>query len=167
MDIAKRSLQTPKLPMGSNKRRMPDMPTPDMLKKMKMDVSAGPSVEVPPTSARNGASARAATVEDVDEDMDQDQDFAPGGDADYFAEEDEEGRFYGGGLSREQKEILNIFDKDVAEGAVEDVSVCVCLCIDGVDTPKARRNKSSCSTAGTITIRTCREEKPGPTIEVS
>ncbi|KIP10420.1 hypothetical protein PHLGIDRAFT_125614 [Phlebiopsis gigantea 11061_1 CR5-6] len=111
--------KTPKLPMGSNKRRMPDMPTPEMLKKMKMDVDSEPSVDAPSTSARNGASARAATVEDADEDMDQD--FAPGGDADYFAEEDEEGRFYGGGLSREQKDILNIFDKDVTEGAVEDL----------------------------------------------
>ena len=34
--------------------------------------------------------------------------FAPGNDADYFVEEDEEGRFFGGGLTAEQKEILNI-----------------------------------------------------------
>lgn len=110
----------PKLPVGSNKRRMPDMPTPEMLKKMRMDTEAGPSSEVAP--ARNGAS-RAVTVEDVDEEMDEgaDRDFAPGGDADYFAEEDEEGRFFGGGLSKEQKEILNIFDRDVSEGVHEDL----------------------------------------------
>lgn len=114
--------------MSSNKRRMPDMPTPDMLKKMRMDVPPGPS-DVTATSSRKGASSgmpRAAMVEDVDEDVemggDIDQDFAPGGDADYFAEEDEDGRFYGGGLSREQKDILNIFDKDVTEGAVEEAS---------------------------------------------
>lgn len=115
--------------MGSNKRRMPDMPTPDMLKKMRMDAPPGPS-DVTAASSRKGASSgksRAAMVEDVDEDVemdgDMDQDFAPGGDADYFAEEDEDGRFYGGGLSREQKDILNIFDKDVTEGAVEEASV--------------------------------------------
>lgn len=114
--------------MGSNKRRMPDMPTPEMLKKMRVDAPAGPSTEVSPAPSRNGASdrgkSRAATVEDEAEDMDEaaDQNFAPGGDADYFVEEDDEGRFFGGGLSKEQKEILNIFDKDVAEGAVEDVS---------------------------------------------
>ncbi|KAI0320799.1 DUF1716-domain-containing protein [Amylostereum chailletii] len=53
------------------------------------------------------------TVRDEEEEEAElmDQDFAPGGDADYFAEEDDEGRFYGGGLTSEQKEILNIFDK--------------------------------------------------------
>lgn len=105
---------------------MPDMPTPEMLKKMRMDTDAGPSSEV--ASTHNGASergtSRAATVEDVDDEMGDgtNRDFAPGGDADYFAEEDEEGRFFGGGLSSEQKEILNIFDKDVFEGVHEDVS---------------------------------------------
>lgn len=123
----KANAQMPKLPSGSNKRRMPDMPTPDMLKKMRMDAGAGPSSEV--ASTRNGPSergtSRVATVEDVDDEMDGgvDRDFAPGGDADYFVEEDEEGRFFGGGLSREQKEILNIFDKDVSEGVHEDVSI--------------------------------------------
>jgi len=48
-------------------------------------------------------------------------DFAPGGDADYFVEEDDEGRFFGGGLSMEQKEILNIFDKDAEEGVRGDL----------------------------------------------
>ena len=37
------------------------------------------------------------------------------------AEEDEEGRFYGGGLTSEQKNILNIFDKAGGEGAILDV----------------------------------------------
>ncbi|KAJ7507863.1 Catenin-beta-like protein [Mycena galericulata] len=57
-------------------------------------------------------------VQDEDEDMDRD--FAPGGDADYFAEEDDEGRFFGGGLTSEQKEILNIFDNAGGEGAQDD-----------------------------------------------
>lgn len=121
--------QIPKLPVGSNKRRMPDLPTPEMLKKMKIDSSASSSFGVAESSSGNGTLSEQqrvpfATVEDVDEDMEdgQDADFAPGGDADYFAEEDQEGRFFGGGLSSEQKEILNIFDKDGGEGVREDVS---------------------------------------------
>jgi hypothetical protein len=41
-------------------------------------------------------------VPDEDSAMDT-SDFAPGGDADYFEEEDEDGRFFGGGLTSEQK----------------------------------------------------------------
>lgn len=52
----------------------------------------------------------------------EDADFAPGGDADYLVDEDEEGRFYGGGLTQEQKQILNIFDSAAGEGPPEDVS---------------------------------------------
>ena len=50
-------------------------------------------------------------------------DFAPGNDADYFAEEDEEGRFFGGGLTNEQKEILNIFDNAGADQVLDDVCI--------------------------------------------
>lgn len=46
----------------------------------------------------------------MEEVEDEDGAFAPGGDADYFMEEDDEGRFFGGGLTSEQKEILNIFE---------------------------------------------------------
>ena len=52
----------------------------------------------------------------------EDADFAPGGDADYFVDEDEEGRFYGGGLTQEQKQILNIFDSAAGKGPSEKVS---------------------------------------------
>ena len=108
------AFQVPKLPIGSNKRRMPDNPTPEMLKRMKLDPSQGASSSAPEHAEppAGPSKARAATVEEVeDEEMGgTDRDFAPGGDADYFAEEDEEGRFYGGGLTSEQKEILNIFD---------------------------------------------------------
>ena len=106
---------------------MPDAPTPEMLKKMKFDQLspnrspsiAAHNVSSPVQPARN---PRAATVED-EERQDagiDDRDFAPGGDADYFAEEDEDGRFFGGGLTTEQKEILNIFDSVGTEG-VDDV----------------------------------------------
>jgi hypothetical protein len=78
------------------------------------------------SSPTNGNKANlkktAVTIEDA-EDIDMNQDFAPGGDADYFAEEDDEGRFFGGGLSTEQKEILNIFDNAAGEGVQEDVGI--------------------------------------------
>ena len=95
----------PRLPGGGSKRRLPDAPTPDILKKMKVDSVNIGDPTVPAVHSRQ------ATVEDDDDDG-----FAPGGDADYFAEEDEEGRFFGGGLTSEQKDILNIFDKVGGEG---------------------------------------------------
>lgn len=108
--------KVPKLP-GGNKRKLPDNPTPEMLKKMRADTPSPPPAEEKPKS-------RKATVEDVgDEDVDMDRDFAPGGDADYFVEEDDEGRFFGGGLTGEQKEILNIFDNAGGEGVLEDVRI--------------------------------------------
>src|SRR5436190_16565446 len=93
---------------------MPDNPTPEILKKMKIDAppmsSTIPSPHSPPSKGKGKSPA--VTVEDVEdeENVDSSGQFAPGGDADYFVEEDEEGRFFGGGLTKEQKEILNIFD---------------------------------------------------------
>ncbi|KAF5390661.1 hypothetical protein D9757_002762 [Collybiopsis confluens] len=111
--------KAPKFAPGGNKRKMPANPTPDMLKKMRLDED-GSAVSVKSTSSSTPEpkdKARAATVEDaMDED---DQDFAPGGDPDYFIEEDEDGRFYGGGLTSEQKDILNIFDR-AGEGALAE-----------------------------------------------
>jgi beta-catenin-like protein 1 len=121
-------LQVPKIPTGGNKRRMPDAPTPEMLKRMKVtseDVSTVTSLASSPPSA--APSKRVATVHDADSDEDGDGDtgenFAPGNDADYFAEEDEEGRFFGGGLTSEQKEILNIFDNAGADQVPDDVRI--------------------------------------------
>jgi beta-catenin-like protein 1 len=69
-------------------------------------------------------------VQDADDDDDGDfvgpiggETFAPGNDPDYFAEEDEEGRFFGGGLTNEQKEILNIFDDAGTEQVPDDVRI--------------------------------------------
>ncbi|TFK89822.1 DUF1716-domain-containing protein [Polyporus arcularius HHB13444] len=123
MDIDK-LFKVPKLPAGSNKRRMPDNPTPEMLKRMRFDSESSPVTDVTSTdgtSSRDKGKNR-ATVEDEDENgADDPMDFAPGGDADYFAEEDDEGRFFGGGLTKEQKDILNIFDKDGGDGVREDL----------------------------------------------
>ncbi|GLB33859.1 putative DUF1716-domain-containing protein [Lyophyllum shimeji] len=114
--------KVPKLPVGGNKRRMPDNPTPEMLKRLKMDVPVseqGAEDRLSETRQNGKGKQRAVTVED-EEDVLLDRNFAPGGDADYFAEEDDEGRFFGGGLTSEQKEILNIFENAAGEGALPD-----------------------------------------------
>jgi beta-catenin-like protein 1 len=103
---------------------MPDAPTPEMLKKMRL-ASEGTSLEPPPSST--APSKRIVTVQDADDDDDAaepvEETFAPGNDPDYFAEEDEEGRFFGGGLTNEQKEILNIFDNAGADQVPDDVRI--------------------------------------------
>ena len=110
---------------------MPDAPPPEVLKKMRFSpegASANTSRgESPPSTS---ASKRVASVRDAEDDDDDDdegdvraEDFAPGNDADYFAEEDEEGRFFGGGLTNEQKEILNIFDDAGADQVPDDVRI--------------------------------------------
>ena len=99
---------------------MPNAPTPDMIKRMRVDEE-----EVGTRLSDPSPKPQKTTVEDVDEDGDErmeDEEFAPGNDADYFAEEDEEGRFFGGGLTSEQKDILNIFDQAGGEGMQADVS---------------------------------------------
>lgn len=82
------------------------------------------------------------TVEDAPEDEDSTRDeeqeeFAPGNDADYFVEEDEDGRFFGGGLTKEQKDILTIFEDAGGEGVIGDVSTYT-LC----ETTKSHANQS-------------------------
>ncbi|KZT74381.1 DUF1716-domain-containing protein [Daedalea quercina L-15889] len=120
MDIDK-LFKVPKLPTGGNKRRMPDAPTPEMLKRLRTD-EEGTAAPSPQNGTLDKGKSRAVAVEDVDEDEERmETDFAPGGDADYFAEEDEEGRFYGGGLTQEQKDILNIFDRVGGDEAREDL----------------------------------------------
>ena len=98
---------------------MPDNPTPEMLKRMRMDPPSS-FLETPPsdtasvTENSRPAQTRKASVRDEEEEEEADErdandrDFAPGNDADYFVEEDDEGRFFGGGLTDEQKNILSI-----------------------------------------------------------
>ncbi|KIK30812.1 hypothetical protein PISMIDRAFT_87023 [Pisolithus microcarpus 441] len=115
MDVDK-LFKVPKLPVGV-KRKLPDNPTPEMLKKMRPDPHD--QMELDGDSHNTALPKRRATVEDETED-DQDSSFAPGGDADYFAEEDGEGRFYGGGLTSQQKEILTIFERAEGEGVQDE-----------------------------------------------
>jgi beta-catenin-like protein 1 len=104
---------------------MPDNPTPDMLKKMKMDIispeeSGSGAIQPANNGGLKSGKVRVVTMEEV-EDEDMDRNFAPGGDADYFVEEDDEGRFFGGGLTSEQKDILNIFENASGEGVQGEV----------------------------------------------
>ncbi len=96
---------------------------PEMLKRLRTEETSSTSANA---VMANGTSRKdkvqAVTIQEVPDDEDHDQSFAPGGDADYFAEEDEDGRFFGGGLTDEQKQILNIFD-EAGEHTGGDVSV--------------------------------------------
>ncbi|KAG8919051.1 hypothetical protein FRC02_001962 [Tulasnella sp. 418] len=114
--------------LGGNKRRMPDNPTPDMLKRMRTEEQSGSangSSHSLASSKDIKGKGRAPTVKTEEEEEEEfqreDASFAPGGDADYFAEEDEEGRFFGGGLTDEQKTILNIFDNAAVGDRAQDV----------------------------------------------
>ena len=130
---------------------MPDNPTPELLKKMRSDVPSSPPFTPSSTNESQGkGKLRKATVEEVEEgkDMDMDRDFATGGDADYFVEEDDEGRFFGGGLTSEQKDILNIFDNAGREGALGDVRVSFCDEVDLIFAEFSRRQLEELSITG-------------------
>ncbi|KAE9410576.1 DUF1716-domain-containing protein [Gymnopus androsaceus JB14] len=92
--------KVPKVPLGGNKRKMPANPSPEILKKMRMDSEASvQDIETPPSVPEGKGKARVTIEDAMDEDDSEDASFAPGGDADYFIEEDEDGH------------ILNIFDR--------------------------------------------------------
>ncbi|RXW24656.1 hypothetical protein EST38_g1148 [Candolleomyces aberdarensis] len=98
-----------------NKRKLPPNPSPELLRKLRAEEESAQ----PPT--KRPKSVTMEEVDDEDSSMSVDRaDFAPGGDADYFEEEDDEGRFFGGGLTSEQKEILNIFDRAGGEGIQDE-----------------------------------------------
>jgi len=135
---------------------MPDNPTPEMLKKMRQESSLMPSSPTALSTTDNGPSQgkgkyHKATVQDIEDEgdgMDMDRDFAPGGDADYFVEEDDEGRFFGGGLTSEQKDILNIFDSAGGEGALSDVRLPFCNEGDLIFAKFSRRQLGELSITG-------------------
>ncbi|KAK1921422.1 Catenin-beta-like protein [Papiliotrema laurentii] len=114
MDVDK-MFKLPALPASAGqKRKMPDAPTPEMLKKYRV---AEPEPEAPAPVSNGKGKSRAATVGEEDEE----ESYGPvdGGDEDGDADDDE-GRFFGGGLNSEQNQILDIFDKagDEEETAV-------------------------------------------------
>ncbi|WVN86043.1 uncharacterized protein L203_101201 [Cryptococcus depauperatus CBS 7841] len=100
MDIDK-MFKIPAVPTGG-KRKMPNLPGPEVLKKYKAE---NPEKEKIIVSEKG--KERAATVEDEDLKVD----YSTVGDQVYDGGNDEEGRFFGGGLNVEQEQILDIFDK--------------------------------------------------------
>ncbi|KAH7887699.1 Catenin-beta-like protein [Phlebopus sp. FC_14] len=114
MDVDK-LFKVPKLPAGS-KRKLPESPTPEMLKKMKFDDQGRQRTE-PDLAVGHGNTTQSRVEDDAGL---FNSTFAPGGDADYYVEEDEEGRFFGGGLTSEQKQILSIFESAEGEGAQDE-----------------------------------------------
>ncbi|KAM0746568.1 DUF1716-domain-containing protein [Meredithblackwellia eburnea MCA 4105] len=101
-DIFKR----PPLPKGATKRKF-EMPTPEIETSVK---SARLDATVASAPVKKGGPQITEDVDEEDDDGPDDSEFAPGGDADYFEEEDEDGRFFGGGLNSVQKQVLNIME---------------------------------------------------------
>ncbi|GAA5910145.1 hypothetical protein JCM6882_006528 [Rhodosporidiobolus microsporus] len=112
-DIFKRP-PLPKSAVTNPNKRKADAPAldPESYKSVRLDTAAGPAA-----TARGGG----VTIEDVQDEDGPRGEFAPGQDADYFEEEDEDGRFFGGGLSTVQKQVLNIMDRNPGEGEVDEL----------------------------------------------
>lgn len=97
---------------GAKRKHEPPAFDPQSYKSVKLDSDSDASAAASGSKPRTGA----VTIRDVGEDDDDDNDagageeFAPGQDADYYAEEDEDGRFFGGGLSNVQKQVLQIME---------------------------------------------------------
>ncbi|KAG9017953.1 hypothetical protein FRB90_012839 [Tulasnella sp. 427] len=127
MDIDK-LFKTPKLPPGagsssSSKRRMPELPTPEMLKRLRTEeVTNGSHRPVDDVKGKGKSRAVSLRDEEDEEEYERSAGVGVGDDGGGDEEEDEEGgRFFGGGLTDEQREILNIFDK--AQGGREGVAL--------------------------------------------
>ena len=99
--------QLPSLPSSAVNKRKWGAPPAGSVQREDEEGASSAEVEAPAA----GPSKR-SRVADEEED-----EFAPGNDADYFVDEDEEGgRFFGGGLTDEQKRILEIMSHDESGG---------------------------------------------------
>lgn len=106
----------PKLPAGGgNKRRMPENPTPEMLKRMRTEDTSSVSRPTAPSPSPSKGKKR-VTIQS-EEDDEQEFNYAAGAVADVDEEDEEGGRFFGGGLTDEQKQILSIFENAEATGS--------------------------------------------------
>jgi len=158
--------QIPKFASSSlNKRKLPDNPSPEILQKLREEAEREASREAAPPPPKR---PRNATVEDADdEDVEMEStDFAPGGDADYFQEEDDEGRFFGGGLTSEQKDILNIFDRAGGEGVQADVRDLICSPSILAYILSGRRVIARLCSPLTPQARACRQQESGSTFQI-
>ncbi|CAO3683939.1 unnamed protein product [Umbelopsis vinacea] len=92
----------PAIPSGKNKRKLPDTPSVDFLDKYRQASNDGEN--------EGSASKRRNVMQDEDEENDA-ENYA--GEADDYGYEDEEdeGRFFGGGLTEEQRKMLALVDE--------------------------------------------------------
>ncbi|GAA5875403.1 hypothetical protein JCM3774_002976 [Rhodotorula dairenensis] len=104
---------------GAKRKHEPPAFDPQSYKSVKLD-NDDPAAAAPTGTSSRARKSSAVTIRDVGQDGDDGDDdddevhaaeeFAPGQDADYYAEEDEDGRFFGGGLSSVQKQVLQIME---------------------------------------------------------
>ncbi|PWN32567.1 DUF1716-domain-containing protein [Meira miltonrushii] len=100
MDVDK-LFKLPKLPQSSINKRKWQEPDANQLKAARVEDVGEEDTSGP---------SRLSRVQDIDQEEDA-PDFAPGNDADYFIDEDDEGgRFFGGGLTSQQKRILELMN---------------------------------------------------------
>ncbi|RSH89598.1 hypothetical protein EHS25_002149 [Saitozyma podzolica] len=115
MDIDK-MFKLPALPAGATKRKFPDAPTEEALKRFRPEEPEQPAPSLAPPANGKGKGKAATVSEEEDE---EELRYAR---ADLPDEEDadEDGRFFGGGLNSEQNQILDIFEAagDEDSGAV-------------------------------------------------
>jgi len=109
MDVDK-LFKLPKVPQSSINKRKWHEPDANQLKAARVeDVQEGEF---------SGPSriTQKSHVQDLDQEEEEDPDFAPSNDADYFVDEDDEGgRFFGGGLTSQQKRILELMNSNQNE----------------------------------------------------
>lgn len=109
------SYQIPAIPSGRNKRKMPATPDVQFLDKYRAE--AGSSAEAAAAAESSSRKRRNVTVEDVVDEAGDIVEYYPEPDDQFEAQaEDEEGRFFGGGLTEEQQRLLDLVDEyDVEE----------------------------------------------------
>ncbi|TIA94733.1 hypothetical protein E3P94_04101 [Wallemia ichthyophaga] len=103
MDVSK-MFKLPQLPSGKNKRRF-EPASEEAIKKVRLQENQDDAQSAPDNGKGKG---RAVTIADEDEDDTVEYIDANN---DEFEEDDEDGRFFGGGLTEEQSTILDVFDK--------------------------------------------------------
>lgn len=116
MDVDK-LFKLPKLPQSSINKRKWQEPDANQLKAARVE----DVVEEEQNSSGPSRVKQKSYVQDLDQEG-IDTDFAPGNDADYFIDEDDEGgRFFGGGLTSQQKRILELMNG--ASGGQNDENI--------------------------------------------
>ncbi|CAG8541164.1 6682_t:CDS:10 [Paraglomus brasilianum] len=111
MDIDK-IFKLPSIPSGKNKRKLTATPSTEVLINVRArleDSDEDLDVSSSPTTSKNKGKGKSVQISDEVEEREYY--------VDDYGDEDEEGRFYGGGLTEEQKRILELVDEVETEEA--------------------------------------------------